>query len=117
MLTSGSIVEYATREQAQHAIATLSNQNLMGRLIYVREVRSSTTTGSRFSRLTSTQDRESEPRFGPPGGIPRGGYSGGMGGGAYGGFNPMGTAGRQLYVSNVRIVHLLLVCYPRSPSY
>jgi len=77
------IVEYATREQAQHAIATLSNQNLMGRLIYVRE------------------DRESEPRFGPPGGIPRGGYSGGMGGGAYGGFNPMGTAGRQLYVSNL----------------
>jgi hypothetical protein len=34
-----SIVEYATREQAQTAVATLSNQNLMGRLIYVREVR------------------------------------------------------------------------------
>jgi hypothetical protein len=34
-----SIVEYATREQAQNAVATLSNQNLMGRLIYVREVR------------------------------------------------------------------------------
>ena len=34
-----SIVEYATREQAQTAINTLSNQNLMGRLIYVREVR------------------------------------------------------------------------------
>ena len=33
------IVEYATREQAQQAVATLSNQNLMGRLIYVREVR------------------------------------------------------------------------------
>ena len=33
------IVEYATREQAQNAVATLSNQNLMGRLVYVREVR------------------------------------------------------------------------------
>lgn len=36
--TSGRIVEYASREQAQHAVATLSNQNLMGRLVYVREV-------------------------------------------------------------------------------
>lgn len=33
-----SIVEYATREQAQNAVNTLSNQNLMGRLVYVREV-------------------------------------------------------------------------------
>lgn len=32
------IVEYATREQAQNAVNTLSNQNLMGRLVYVREV-------------------------------------------------------------------------------
>lgn len=32
------IVEYATREQAQNAVASLSNQNLMGRLVYVREV-------------------------------------------------------------------------------
>jgi hypothetical protein len=31
-------VEYATREQAQQAIQTLSNQSLMGRLVYVREV-------------------------------------------------------------------------------
>jgi hypothetical protein len=31
-------VEYATREQAQQAVNTLSNQNLMGRLVYVREV-------------------------------------------------------------------------------
>lgn len=32
------IVEYATRDEAQNAVNTLSNQNLMGRLIYVREV-------------------------------------------------------------------------------
>ncbi|KAL9053265.1 MAG: hypothetical protein Q9162_004873 [Coniocarpon cinnabarinum] len=32
------IVEYATRDQAQNAINTLSNQNLMGRLVYVREL-------------------------------------------------------------------------------
>jgi RNA recognition motif-containing protein len=38
MLTWSSIVEYATREQAQQAVNTLSNQNLMGRLVYVREV-------------------------------------------------------------------------------
>lgn len=77
------IVEYATREQAQNAVATLSNQNLMGRLIYVRE------------------DREAEPRFGPPGGVNRGAFAGGMGG-AYGagGFNP-GMPGRQIYVSNL----------------
>ena len=36
--TKASIVEYATREQAQQAVSTLSNQNLMGRLVYVREV-------------------------------------------------------------------------------
>lgn len=32
------IVEYATREQAQNAVNSLSNQSLMGRLVYVREV-------------------------------------------------------------------------------
>ncbi len=37
-LTTCRIVEYATREQAQQAVNTLSNQNLMGRLVYVREV-------------------------------------------------------------------------------
>lgn len=38
-LTLRRIVEYATRDQAQQAVSTLSNQNLMGRLVYVREVR------------------------------------------------------------------------------
>jgi RNA recognition motif-containing protein len=38
VLTTPRIVEYATREQAQQAVTTLSNQNLMGRLVYVREV-------------------------------------------------------------------------------
>ncbi|KIW69019.1 hypothetical protein PV04_04923 [Phialophora macrospora] len=77
------IVEYATREQAQQAIQTLSNQSLMGRLVYVRE------------------DRETEPRFtGPPGG--RGDYGGGPRGGGGGGFGGYGGAGgRQLYVSNL----------------
>lgn len=37
-LTPSRIVEYATRDQAQQAIQTLSNQSLMGRLVYVREV-------------------------------------------------------------------------------
>ncbi|KAM7221499.1 hypothetical protein V8F06_003071 [Rhypophila decipiens] len=96
------IVEYATREQAQNAVATLSNQNLMGRLVYVRE------------------DREAEPRFGPPGGANRGGFGGGMGPGAGGpghhgpgfggpggggGFNPgmpgAGGGRPQIYVNNL----------------
>ncbi|KAJ6189541.1 hypothetical protein N7519_004449 [Penicillium mononematosum] len=63
------IVEYATRDQAQNAVNTLSNQSLMGRLVYVRE------------------DRESEPRFvgGPPRGDFGPGARGGFGGGGFGG--------------------------------
>ncbi|GFF77305.1 uncharacterized RNA-binding protein C328.05 [Aspergillus udagawae] len=82
---TNAIVEYATREQAQNAVNTLSNQNLMGRLVYVRE------------------DREPEPRF--TGGPSRGDF-GGAGRGGFGGYGgPPGGApgggGRQLYVSNL----------------
>ncbi|KAI9725163.1 MAG: hypothetical protein M1828_003505 [Chrysothrix sp. TS-e1954] len=81
------IVEYATRDQAQEAVNTLSNSELMGRLVYVRE------------------DREAEPRFTGPAPPPaRGGYDGGMGrGGGYGGGYgaPSGGGGRQLYVANL----------------
>ncbi|ORY07262.1 hypothetical protein BCR34DRAFT_603924 [Clohesyomyces aquaticus] len=85
------IVEYATREQAQNAVSTLSNQNLMGRLVYVRE------------------DREAEPRFSNPassrgggefGGGMRGNYGGPTGGGFAGG-PPGGGGGRQVYVANL----------------
>ncbi|KAJ4303279.1 g-strand binding protein [Kalmusia sp. IMI 367209] len=88
------IVEYATREQAQNAVATLSNQNLMGRLVYVRE------------------DREAEPRFSNPS-TTRGNFGGG-GGGTFGGapfgahagpgaYPPQqgGGGGRQVYVANL----------------
>ncbi|KAJ5172901.1 hypothetical protein N7492_005494 [Penicillium capsulatum] len=80
---SGWIVEYATREQAQNAVNTLSNQNLMGRLVYVRE------------------DREAEPRF--IGGPPRGEFGAPRGGGFGGGYPgpAAGAGGRQLYVSNL----------------
>ncbi|KAJ3468400.1 hypothetical protein MRS44_002465 [Fusarium solani] len=84
-----TIVEYATREQAQQAVAQLSNQNLMGRLVYVRE------------------DREAEPRFIGATGGNRGGFGGGMPGGGGGGFNPgygggaPGGGGRQIYVANL----------------
>ncbi|KAI4245771.1 MAG: hypothetical protein L6R40_002299 [Gallowayella cf. fulva] len=82
------IVEYATRDQAQQAVNTLSNQNLMGRLVYVRE------------------DREAEPRFtGPPparggydAGPPRGGYGSSFGSG---GGPPSGGGGRQIFVNNL----------------
>jgi len=79
------IVEYATREQAQQAVNTLSNQNLMGRLVYVRE------------------DREAEPRFTAPG-AGRGGFEGGMRGGNFpgGGYGAAaGGGGRQIYVANL----------------
>ncbi|KAI4156456.1 MAG: hypothetical protein LQ340_000271 [Diploschistes diacapsis] len=82
------IVEYATRDQAQNAVNTLSNQNLMGRLVYVRE------------------DREAEPRFtgtAPPN---RGGYDGATAprGGSIGGFSGGhggGSGGRQIFVNNL----------------
>lgn len=38
------IVEYSTKEEAQNAINMMSNKNLMGRLIYVREVSNSSLT-------------------------------------------------------------------------
>ena len=46
-LSVDRIVEYATRDQAQQAVNTLSNQNLMGRLVYVREVRKSAANDAR----------------------------------------------------------------------
>ena len=48
------IVEYATRDQAQNAVNTLSNQSLMGRLVYVREVLPAFLLGfSEWNTLTS----------------------------------------------------------------
>ena len=102
-------MEYATREQAQNAVATLSNQNLMGRLVYVRE------------------DREAEPRFSNPS-TSRGGFQGGGGGGfggaPYGG-GPQGYGGppqggaRQVYVANVssapHVIKLILLIYLQLP--
>ncbi|BFZ60821.1 g-strand binding protein [Saitoella coloradoensis] len=73
------IVEYATPEEAQQAIQTLSNKEFMGRLVFIRE------------------DREVEPRFGAASQAPRGGFAAGAAAG--GGAPPMG--GRQLYVSGI----------------
>jgi hypothetical protein len=36
--SNASVVEYANRDEAQHAIQTLSNTDFMGRQIFVREV-------------------------------------------------------------------------------
>lgn len=105
-----SIVEYATKDQARTAIDTLSNKNLMGRLIYVREA--SRLLHNLHSSSNEQQDRETEPRF-QGSGPPRGGFDGGYGGrgggygygGGRGGFGggPGGQAGpgRQIYVANV----------------
>ena len=99
-------MEYATREQAQNAINTLSNQNLMGRLVYVREVSITHHKQTENTRLTSSQDRETEPRFSAGGA--RGGFDGARGGrggfgGGYGGGPMAAGPGRQIYVSNVRM--------------
>ncbi|KAF2859521.1 RNA-binding domain-containing protein [Piedraia hortae CBS 480.64] len=83
------IVEYFTRESAQQAIETLSNQEFMGRLVYIRE------------------DRETEPRFGNPsgrGGLNNargsfGGYNGGYAGGIF--MPPASTGARQIYITNL----------------
>jgi hypothetical protein len=114
MLTAHRIVEYATRDQAQTAVNTLSNQNLMGRLVYVREVGPERQETPRHLLMWGSmyQDREAEPRFNgqpnaraPYGGPPPGaGYGGGYGGApamAMGGGMGGGVGGRQIYVSNV----------------
>lgn len=100
------IVEYATREQAQQAVAQLSNQNLMGRLVYVREVISTFSPHGPQLLSDTWQDREAEPRFIGGAGANRGGFGGVGAAGMPGGFNPaFGGAGagggRQLYVANV----------------
>ena len=115
-LTWSSIVEYATREQAQQAVNTLSNQNLMGRLVYVREVCRTLIHSKLYGSADfSIQDREAEPRFtGPPaggrggyeGGAGRGGFAGGFGGGMGAGGGAGG--GRQIYVSNVCLLQFPL---------
>ncbi|KAK9476530.1 hypothetical protein V1514DRAFT_285131 [Lipomyces japonicus] len=79
------VVEYATREDAQNAIATLTNQSLLGRNVYVREDReltnrpSSYNTGG-YSRYDSDYNA--------------GGYSGSSGA-------PPPSAGNQVYVGNL----------------
>ncbi|KAK9241272.1 hypothetical protein V1525DRAFT_334909, partial [Lipomyces kononenkoae] len=79
------IVEYATADQAQNAIATLTNQELNGRVIYVREDREATTHGR--------------------GGPPAAGRLGGRDGGGFGGYTSSGGAGvgtgNQLHVGNL----------------
>jgi hypothetical protein len=55
-------VEYATREQAQQAVTTLSNQNLMGRLVYVREVRVCASPRSSTNRARTPAPPLTHPR-------------------------------------------------------
>jgi len=92
------IVEYSNRDEAQHAIQTLSNTTFMGRQVFVREV-------CLAILVADGQDREQEPRFG---GGHRGGFNaGGYGGYPRGGFQGGGqghnidVSGRQVYVGNV----------------
>jgi RNA recognition motif-containing protein len=65
VLTTISIVEYATREQAQQAVNMLSNQSLMGRLVYVREVRESLEE-SHWMVLMEIVDRIVKPSLASP---------------------------------------------------
>ncbi|KAF2174142.1 hypothetical protein M409DRAFT_16411 [Zasmidium cellare ATCC 36951] len=95
------IVEYATRDQAQTAITSLSNTPLMGRLVYVREDRE---TEPRFSGSSAPTrgGAGGGPGFGGGYGGGRGGYGGGGYGGGMGGGPPGGAGGaRQIFVSNL----------------
>lgn len=58
------IVEYRTSEDAQNAIQTLSNQDLMGRLVYVREVRRLFLDFSPTSCILTLCSRTASPRLG-----------------------------------------------------
>jgi RNA recognition motif-containing protein len=114
---NNSIVEFASPEDAQRAVRELSEQPLLGRPVFIREVLFHDTS-ILGTWLTSThdQDRENESRFGAtpvPGKIgmamagqglnaappPRPAYHNTFGGGPS---NP----GNQLYVGNVSPIHV-----------
>jgi RNA recognition motif-containing protein len=59
-------VEYATAEQAQQAINTLSNQNLMGRLVYVREVCNRDTDGGPREPRQPQEELRALTSYSPP---------------------------------------------------
>lgn len=119
-----SIIEFATRDDAQRAITEFTDKTLLGRPIFIREVRSpSPPRGSSFYQVMCLpefpilfrQDREQEARFGAPpsmgraammgghggmGGFGGGGYGGGFqGGGGFGG--SFGGGSNQIYIGNV----------------
>ncbi|POY71740.1 hypothetical protein BMF94_5101 [Rhodotorula taiwanensis] len=93
------VVEFSKPEEAQRAIRELSDQQLLGRPLFIRE------------------DREDEARYGAaavsrvgymgPGAPPaRGGYGGGYGGGGRGGYGgavggPVAGGGRHLYITGL----------------
>ena len=60
------IVEFDSQEDSQRAIRELSEQPLLGRPMFIREVRSSFLLHSKIDvdLSTSSQDRENESRFG-----------------------------------------------------
>lgn len=75
-----SIVEYATREEAQDSIKTLSDQALMGRPVFIREVHHISKHFFYKADLKLfcyfVQDRESEAKFGAAPTAGRGGFAG-----------------------------------------
>jgi hypothetical protein len=106
------IVEFASQEDSQRAIRELSEQPLLGRPVFIREVRSFPVPihTRRPDLFTSTQDRENESRFGAtpvPGKIGMAMAGQGLTAGppprpAY--HNSFGqNPGNQLYVGNVSV--------------
>jgi RNA recognition motif-containing protein len=106
------IVEFASQEDSQRAIRELSEQPLLGRPVFIREVRSNFLLHSKFDLdlSTSSQDRENESRFGAtpvPGKIGMAMAGQGLTAGppprpAY--HNSFGqNPGNQLYVGNVSV--------------
>ncbi|KAF7789687.1 hypothetical protein EIP86_000633 [Pleurotus ostreatoroseus] len=58
------IVEFASSEDAQRAIRELSEQPLLGRPVFIREVRFDLMQDDQILRVMLCQDREQESRFG-----------------------------------------------------
>jgi RNA recognition motif-containing protein len=102
------IVEFASQEDSQRAIRELSEQPLLGRPVFIREVRFNFLLD--LDLTTSSQDRENESRFGAtpvPGKIGMAMAGQGLTAGppprpAY--HNSFGqNPGNQLYVGNVSV--------------
>ena len=131
LLTSLSrIVEFASPEDAQRSVRELSEQSLLGRPVFIREVRTLAISVACSTNQHPSQDRENESRFGAtpvPGKMGMAMAGQGMNAGppprpsAHN--QAAGSPGNQLYVGNVSTSTLIVLSaayvpfsYPIKPA-